>query len=333
MSQQLSVVATDAVPHAAEQAFARFGGIQVISDGRWAPLDTAEVLIVRGSRITETLLSHMPHLRVIARTGVGLDTIDVDAVCRRRIPLLYAPDSATRPVAEGTLALILATTKRLPELSSLVRDGRWEDRYTCEVGDLQGAVLGVIGLGRIGLEVAHLAQGLGMRVVACDPGYTVPDAQRLGPIGLADLAGVFACADIVTLHCPLNDSTRGMIDRRVLAAAKRGAILINASRGALIDGEEVLLEALDCGWLSGIGLDVFPSEPPAPGSRLLHHPRVIGTPHAVGLSRYWNRAVFTALADDVERVLNGLPPINVANPEVLPTTPSQSRAGNRRPSA
>src|ERR1700684_3728534 len=117
-----AVVATEAVPDAARLAFARLGPITVVRDGRWAPLERAEVLIVRTSSISAQLLSGMPCLRVIARTGVGLDNIDVEAVTRRGIPLLRAPDAAARPVAEGTLALLIATTKRLPELGSVVRD-------------------------------------------------------------------------------------------------------------------------------------------------------------------------------------------------------------------
>lgn len=309
------VVATEPVPEAGRVAFARFGEIAVVQNGAWASLERAEVLIVRTSSVSAGLLSGMPHLRAIARTGVGLDNIDLEAVSRRRIPVLRAPYTAARPIAEGTIALLMAATKRLPELSAVVRDGRWDDRYSYEVADLHGAVLGVVGLGRVGSEVASLGQALGMRVVASDPHYPLPNRPPT-TIALMDLKEVFACSDVVTLHCPLTDATRGMVDHNLLAAGKRGKVLINASRGALID-ERAIIEALNDGWLSTVGLDVFPTEPPHPGSALLVHPRVICTPHAVGLSHSWNSHVFNSLADDVERVLNGLAPTHIANPEVL----------------
>lgn len=310
-----SVVATDAVPNAARVAFARLGPITVVRDGHWTPLQRAEVLIVRTSSVSAELLSGMPSLKVIARTGVGLDNIDVDAVSRRRIPLLRAPGAAARPVAEGTLALLLAAAKRLPELGSVVRDGRWDERYSYEVTDLHDAVLGVVGLGRVGTEVASLGRALGMRVVACDPRYSPPDLPPPA-VPLMGLEELFAYADVVTLHCPLTQATRGMITRELLAAGKPGKLLINASRGGLV-GEPALIEGLNEGWLSAVGLDVFPTEPPHPRSALLNHPRVVCTPHAVGLSRSWNTHVFNSLADDVERVLNGLAPTHIANPEVL----------------
>ena len=320
--QSALIVATEPIPEAGRVAFARFGPITVVLDGSWAPLERAEVLIVRTSSVSAGLLSGMPCLKAIARTGVGLDNIDLQAVRQRRIPLLYAPDTAARPIAEGTLALLLAATKRLPELASVVRDGRWPDRYAYEVADLHGAVLGVVGLGRVGSEVANLGRALGMRVVACDPRFS-PPAPPPAAIALMELDELFACADAVTLHCPLTDGTRGIIDRALLATGKPGKVLINASRGPLVD-EPALIEALNEGWLSAVGLDVFATEPPRPGSALLSHPRVICTPHVVGLSRSWNTHVFSSLADDVERVLNGVAPRHIANPDVLDS-------GNARP--
>jgi D-3-phosphoglycerate dehydrogenase len=313
-----AVVATEAVPEAALLAFARIGPIAIAPEGGVGLLGSAEVLIVRTSSVSAESLAGMPHLRAIARTGVGIDNIDVGAVTRRGIPLLRAPNAAARPVAEGTLALMLAAAKRLPELGSVVRDGRWDDRYTYEVADLHGAVLGVVGLGRIGSEVAQLGLALGMRVIAFDPRYSSPHPS-LSSVELVGLAELFAHADLVTLHCPLTDETRRMIGRELLAAGKPGKVLVNASRGGLVD-ETALIEALEEGWLAAVGLDVFQTEPPHPSSALLSHPRVVCTPHAVGLSRSWNTQVFTSLANDVERVLQGLVPEHIVNPEVLGST-------------
>jgi D-3-phosphoglycerate dehydrogenase len=313
---RMSVVATEAVPEVAERAFSRFGPITVLSGGSREPLATAEVLIVRTTQLSGQLLAGMSRLRVIARTGVGIDNIDVEAVNRRRIPILRAPDGAARPIAEGTLALILAATKRLRELDSLVREGRWTERYSYEVADLHGAVLGVVGLGHVGSEVARLGGALGMHVVACDPRYGRSGPPQGVPASIVSLTELFSCADVATLHCPLTESTRGMINHELLACGKRGKVLVNASRGLLVD-EGALIEALNKGWLAAAGLDVFSSEPPTTDNALLRHPRVVCTPHSVGLSRAWNAHVFNTLADDVERVLGGKVPTNIANPEVL----------------
>jgi D-3-phosphoglycerate dehydrogenase / 2-oxoglutarate reductase len=311
-----SLVATEPVPSAAERAFARLGPITLAGEDRPEVLARAVVLIVRTSPISADALRDMPRLRVIARTGVGMDNIDLDAATRCQIPVLHAPDTATRPIAEGTLALIFAATKRLPELGALVREGRWSERYAYEVSDLHGAVLGVVGLGRVGSEVARLGRALGMHVVACDPRYEHSDPPPGVPATIMSLSELFSCVDVATLHCPLIESTRGMINRELLESGKRGKVLVNASRGLLVD-DAAVIEALNKGWLAAVGLDVFASEPPTPDSVLLRHPRVVCTPHSVGLSRAWNAHVFNALADDVERVLGGQSPTNIANPEAL----------------
>jgi len=155
-----------------------------------------------------------------------------------------------------------------------------------------------------------------MCVVACDPRYQHSDPPPGVRATMMSLSELFSCADVATLHCPLTESTRSMINRELLASGKRGKVLVNASRGLLVD-ERAVLEALDQGWLAAVGLDVFSSEPPASDSILLRHPRVVCTPHSVGLSRAWNEHVFSALAEDVERVLGGESPTNIANPEVL----------------
>lgn len=312
------IVATESVPPAADGAFQRLGTI-VVDDGSDPQLlGQAEVLIVRTTSVDRALLEQARCLRVIARTGAGLDRIDLGEATSRRVPVVYAPDAGTLPIAEGTLALIFATTKRLFELRALVTEGRWQDRYDCDVRDLAGMTLGILGLGRIGSEVARLALALGMNVIAHDPwlaGASPNGALRsLRSVTLDELV---QSADVLTLHCALNDSSRGIINRDLLSRVKRGAILINASRGGLIADDAALLEALDQGWLSAIGLDVFADEPPQPDSALLNDRRVVSTPHAVGLTRAWNERVFTALASDVRLVLEGARPQFIANPEAI----------------
>lgn len=314
----LRIVATEAVPVIAERAFAGLGTIAVDTGHDSSVLNSAEVLIVRTRRVDAELLDQTPYLRVIARTGVGLDSIDITTASARYIPVLYAPDAGTLPIAEGTIALIFATTKRLLELQALVTDGRWHHRYECDIQDLAGSTLGVIGFGRIGSEVGRLGLALGMNVVAYDPWQPDHDGDSAtASIRRVSLDQLIDTSDILSLHCALNESSRGMINRDLLSRVKPGAVLINASRGGLIESDEVLLEALNQGWLSTIGLDVFGEEPPAPNSALLADPRVVSTPHAVGLTRSWNERVFTSLASDVRRVLDGELPECIANPEIL----------------
>jgi D-3-phosphoglycerate dehydrogenase len=311
---RLRIVATECVPAAAHTAFSDLGAIVLDDASDPTILTDADVLIVRTRLVDGALLDGMSRLRAIARTGVGLDSIDLDEATKRKVPVLYAPEAGVAPIAEGTLALIFATAKRLRELSAMVEGGRWGERYQCDVRDLAGATLGIVGLGRIGCEVARLASAIGMVVIGYDPRLDSPSGSDVRRVDLDELVRE---ADIVSLHCALNDSSRGMIDRKLLGRAKPGAILINAARGGLIASDDVLVEALDRGWLSAVGLDVFASEPPEVGSRLLGDERVICTPHAIGLTRAWNDRVFGSLAEDVRRVLNGGRPQFVANPEIL----------------
>jgi D-3-phosphoglycerate dehydrogenase / 2-oxoglutarate reductase len=314
---QLQIVATETVPPAAGAAFADLGAITLDDSDDPAALSSAELLIVRTRRIDCALLDRARKVRVIARTGAGLDGIDLDEASKRGVPVVYAPDAGTLPIAEGTLALIFATSKRLLELHAVVTEGRWSQRYSQDVRDLADATLGIVGLGRIGTEVARLARALGMRVIGFDPLQSDPQHGKLAHVGRVSLEQLFQQADIISLHCGLNESSRRMINRELLAAAKPGSILINASRGDLIDGDEILLEALERGWLSAIGLDVFSDEPPDPTSPLLQDRRVISSPHAIGLTGAWNERVFTSLAHDVRRLLAGRRPRFIANPEVL----------------
>lgn len=312
----MRIVATDRVPAAARTAFAQLGDIEIADDGG-VRLSDAEILIVRAANVDAGLIARSPSLRVIARTGAGIDTVDVAAATSRGIPVLFAPDAGIVPVAEGTLALVLATAKRLGELSAIVRNGGWSRRYEVEPLDLDGATLGIVGLGRIGTEVARLAASFGMRILAHEPTLSA-NASTSVTIELVALEELVARSDVVTLHCDLNETTRKMINRRLLARFKPGAILINAARGGVVESEDVLLESLDNGRLAAVGLDVFADEPPDPSHPIVNDSRVVCTPHSVGLTRRWNERVFASLAGSVEAVLRGERPDHVANPEVLP---------------
>lgn len=310
--RRVRILATDPVPSSGQALFAHIGRIEVAGNGGLELCD-AEVLLVRGTRVDASTMQRAPRLRIIARTGAGYDGVDVEAATERGIAVLYAPEAGTVPVAEGAFALILAAAKRLGEMSAVVRSGTWRARYEVEAADLRGAVLGIVGLGRIGQEVARLGHAFGMQVVAHDPLATPGGPRGIARVSLEEL---MAHADVVSLHCALTDVTRAMITRERLARAKPGAILVNVARGAVVESEAVLLEALEAGWLSAVGLDVYADEPPDPGHPLLAHPRVVCTPHAVGLSVRWNESVFQTLVEGIEQLLAGTQPRNLLNPQV-----------------
>jgi D-3-phosphoglycerate dehydrogenase len=307
------IAATAEVPPVAREIFAPLGEIVVLERGQDA-LRSAEVLIVRGAEVDDATLERAPSLRAIARSGAGYDNLDVAAATRRGVPIVYAPGVGSQPVAEGTVALMLAAAKRLRELGAVVGSSAWASRYDLAGLDIDGACLGIVGLGSIGRRVAHLCHGLGMRVIAHDPAVVRPLDRRVRLVPLDELVSQ---ADVVSLHCELSDATRGLVDRALLSKVKRGAILVNAARGQLVESEDVLADALCAGRLSAVALDVFPSEPPEPGHRLYADPRVVCTPHSVGLTHRWNEQVFQALARGVEAVLAGGRPRNLLNPEAL----------------
>jgi D-3-phosphoglycerate dehydrogenase len=273
-----------------------------------ADLSAAAGAIVRADvRVDQALLGRAPQLRVLARTGVGTDLVDVPAATARGIAVVITPGAGAAAVAEGAIGMALHLVKRFGPLTALVRAGRWAERGGTVVGDLGGATLGVVGYGRIGRRTAELGAAFGMRVLAYDP-YSEPPVGRRCP----DLGDLAARSDVITLHLPLTDQTRQLAGEAFLARVKPGAILVNCGRGALIDTDAVW-RALTEGRLGGVGLDVFDPEPPAPHP-LFSHPDVVLTPHLMGLSRQATAATFAAAAQGVLDVLNGAAPQAVADP-------------------
>jgi phosphoglycerate dehydrogenase-like enzyme len=272
-------------------------------------LAAAEGAIARAdARIDAGLLERAPRLRVIARTGVGVDLVDLAAASARGIPVLVTPDSGTRAVAEGVLALALHLIKRLGRLTELVREGRWAERAQVPVGDLDGATIGIVGYGRIGRRVGELAAAFGMRALAYDP-LSPPPAD----LASADLGELAASSDVLTLHVPLTERTHHLVDGALLARVRPGAVLVNCGRGGLLD-LDAALAALRSGRLAGVGLDVFDPEPPA-HHPLFDHPDVVLTPHLMGLTRRATAATFADAARGVVDVLSGRRPAAVANPD------------------
>lgn len=236
-----------------------------------------EGLIVRSeTKVTAELLANATNLRVIGRAGVGVDNIDVPAATIRGIVVMNAPDGNTITTAEHTIALLISLARSIPQANSSLKEGRWERKRFIGV-ELQGKTLGIVGLGRIGRVVASRARAMGMLIVAYDP-FIAPDQARDLEIELVPLDEVYARADFLTVHTPLTAETRGLINREVLAAMKKGARIINCARGGLVD-EDALYEAISNGSIAGAALDVFVQEPPSAEHPLLKLDQVIVTPH------------------------------------------------------
>jgi glyoxylate reductase len=263
------------------------------------------LLALLTERVDAELLEAAPSLRVVANHAVGVDNVDVPACTARRVWVTNTPDAVTESTADLTWALILAVARRLGEGERLLRAGRYKAwTPTLLLGlELRGATLGIVGLGRIGEAVARRARGFGMHVL---------HTTSRGGISLEEL---LARSDVVTLHCPLTPATRHLMDARRLAQMKRGAILINTSRGAVVD-EAALVAALGSGHLGGAGLDVFENEPQVhPG--LIGRDDVVLLPH-LGSATHATRAHMATMAlIDAARVLRGEPPLHPVN-EVPP---------------
>jgi phosphoglycerate dehydrogenase-like enzyme len=290
--------------------------VEVAADDRDAiaqHLPGAVAIAARATAVIDAaLIDGAPMLRVIGRSGVGVDLVDLEAATARGIPVVITPNAGTGAVAEGALALILHLVKRLGRFTELVRDGGWATREELTLADLDGATLGIVGYGRIGRRLAEIATVLGMRVLAHDP-YADRDSVD-PPVTLTDLPDLMASADVISLHAPLTAETRGLIGRRALQNVKPGAVLVNCGRGGLLD-LDAAYDALRDGRLAGLGLDVFAPEPPE-HHPLFDHPDVVLTPHVMALSRRARRLVFAEMTDGMAEVLAGRRAPNVANPDV-----------------
>ena len=277
------------------------------------------VLIVRSqTRVSEELLEKAKHLEIIGRAGSGLDNIDLNAAIRHGVLVVHAPRGNVCAVAEHTMLLLLALARRLPAATSLMKAGRWDKSSLLGV-ELAGKMLGIIGLGRVGTQVARRAQAFDMRVIASDPFVSAQRAQQVG-VRLQSKEDVLQRADFVTLHAALTEHKSDMpklLGVRELALPKPGAYLANCARGNLID-EQALLCALTEGRLAGVALDVFSQEPigvHAILSQILAHERVIATPHLgastveaqVRVSTEVTRNIIAALRGETLFGVAGLP--------------------------
>jgi D-3-phosphoglycerate dehydrogenase len=270
------------------------------ADALAAEVGAYDGLVIRsGTRVTAGVLARPGRLRVIGRAGTGVDNIDLEAATRAGVVVLNTPGGNAVAAAEQTIALLTGLARNVPQAHADLKAGRWARKAHVGV-ELARKTLGVVGLGRIGREVARRATGLRMKVLGHDPLVTAEAAADMG-VDYRDLPDLLAEADVVSLHLPLTPKTRHLLDRDRIATMKRGARLINCARGGLVD-EAALLEALESGHLAGAALDVFETEPPDPGG-VVKHPAVVVTPHLGASTREAQERVGVEIAEKVRDYL------------------------------
>lgn len=236
-------------------------------------------VMTRGKgRVNDTLIKRLPALKGIARIGVGVDNVDVDLATSKGIQVLNTPGENAATMAEHTLALILMLQRKLYDSVSSSKEGNWESRVHYDGDEIGGKVLGIIGMGDIGEKVADLATAFGMKVIYWN--RSIKDV----PFEKVDFMAVAERSDIVSVHLPLTENTRGVLDRSFLEQMKAGALLVNTARGQILD-EEALIELLIAGRIGGFAADVLSEEPPASGHPLMAHSRTLITPHIGSLTR------------------------------------------------
>ncbi|HET6568019.1 MAG TPA: phosphoglycerate dehydrogenase [Rhodothermales bacterium] len=287
---------------------------------------TADGWIIRsGTTITGDLIEAATKLKVIGRAGVGVDNVDLETATRKGVLVINAPDGNTISTAEHTCAMLMALARHIPQASASLASGKWEKKKFTG-SELNEKTLGIVGLGKIGRTVAERMKGFGMQILGYDPLVSPDVAERLG-VKLVSLDELFAESDFITFHTPLNDATRGLLNRETLKKCKKGVRVINCARGGIID-EQALAEGLESGQVGGAALDVYSKEPPPPElENLLKQPNLVATPHIAASTEEAQEKVAIQITDQVIKALNGEPvnsPVNgmaikmAAQPEVQP---------------
>ena len=275
-----------------------------------AKVGEVDAWIVAFHPIGAALMDSAPRLRVIAKHGVGVDNIDISAATARGIVVTTAPSANDQAVADLTMALLLSLLRRIPEANGSVKAGRWERFLGC---GLNGKVMGILGLGRIGQNVARRAKGFGVDLIGADPFWPEDAAREIG-IRRVEPNELFVQADVISLHAPLTPETTGLVGEAAIARMKAGVWIVNTSRGRVVD-EKAMYEALTSGKVAGYATDVFENEPPV-GSPLLTLPNVIATPHMGTHTRESLQLMGDRVTDAVLRIFRGERPEFVVNPEV-----------------
>jgi phosphoglycerate dehydrogenase-like enzyme len=303
----------DLVPSVAARATI-LGPSSATPDDPYAALPTAQGIVASQHRYDAALMDRAPRLRVISRTGIGYEKVDVAAANERGIAICIAPDGPTISTAEHAITLLLAVAKNIKQSEAELRQGG-TDFYARHVGiELDGATLGLIGYGRIARRVGEIAAGFDMKIAAFDPYVAAADfpahVRRCESI-----EELVAAADAVSIHVPLTPENRGLFDAALIGKMKPGAILINTARGGLVD-LGALAAALDSGALFGAGLDVTEPEPLPPDHPLLARTDVVVTPHVAAGTAGAKRRIFESAFEQVMQVLDGARPPHLVNPEV-----------------
>ena len=271
-------------------------------------------LIVRSrTKVTKEIIEKGVNLKVIGRAGIGVDNIDVDYATQKGIPIVFAPRGSTISVAELALAHMLSLARMIPQADRSMKEGKWEKKRF-KGTELLGKTLGLVGTGRIGSEVARLAQAFGMKTIACDP-YVPKEVMEKMCIGCVELAECMSQSDYISIHSLLTDETKGMIGEEKLRMMKKTAFIINCARGGIIQ-DEALYKALTEGWIAGAALDVYEDEPPK-NRKLIELENVICTPHIGALTSEAQLKAGNITAEQVAKVLKGEKPDFVVNQEVL----------------
>lgn len=293
-------------------------------------VSTADVLLVRSeTKVTPTVLESGKNLKLVGRAGVGVDNIDLAAASKQGVIVMNVPGGNTVSAAEHTVSLIMALAHNVSAADASMKAGRW-DRKKFMGSELVGKKLGLIGLGRVGREVASRALGLEMQIVAHDP-MADPEWCRLTGVKLASIEEVMAEADFISVHVPLTDATKNLINAETISKMKQGVRIVNCARGGVID-EKALLDALNSGHVKGAALDVFEQEPPAYWD-VIKHPNLIATPHLGASTEEAQSKVAVQLAEAVVDYFEKGVPRNALNlpaglpPEVKPYSILANRLG------
>src|SRR5579859_2020828 len=276
----------------------------------------ADALMVTIQRVPASLIANLAHCRIISRLGTGLDAIDIAAATARGIWVSYVPDYWVDEVSTHAITLLLAQARRLPKVLASTRRGEWNGMLAQPFPRLKGQTLGVLGFGRIARAVAAKGHGLGLEVIAHDP-YIPPAVISAAGVRAVDAPTLWRESDFISLHTPLTDDTRQVVNAESFAQMKPSTYLINTARGPLID-EAALLHAVRSGQIAGAALDVLTVEPPPPDDPLLHEEKILVTPHYAWYSEDANHDVRVRGAEEVVRVLRGERPRCPVNEVAMP---------------
>ncbi len=305
----MKVLVTDNMSDVAVKLFRESNEIEVDVKPTMSPEELKAAIgqyhgmAIRGAtKVTADVLAEAQNLKVVGRAGAGLDNVDIPAASKRGIVVMNTPGGNTVTTAEHSIAMMMSLVRNIPQANATMKEGKWEKKKFSGT-EIFNKTLGIIGLGKIGSIVADRARGLGMNIVAYDPYLSEDQAKQMG-IKLFSMEEVFGQADIITLHVPLTDETKGLIGEKNIAKMRNGVRIINCSRGAVVNEEE-LADAIESGKVAGAALDVYPVEPPGL-TRLVSLDRVICTPHLGASTQEAQDNVAIAVADQIkDYLLNG----------------------------